>query len=50
MSKQLEGYAIYLEKCEQYGLEPVSLRHFVKQLTPDQLATFKHSGLNDEGI
>ena len=40
MNNQLEGYTRYLEKCAQYGLEPVTFRHFVMQLTSEQLQAF----------
>lgn len=42
MSNQLSGYQIYLEKCEQYGVEPISFRYFVLQLTIEQFKAFNH--------
>ncbi|WP_042472527.1 transcriptional regulator [Bacillus ndiopicus] len=40
MSMYREGYEHYLEKCEQFGIEPVNFHFYVMQLSQEQLVSF----------
>lgn len=40
MTMYEEGYNYYVAQCEQYGMQPLSLRYFVKQLTEEQLKAY----------
>lgn len=35
-----EGYKIYVQKCEQFGIEPVNFRYYILQLSPEQLQAY----------
>lgn len=34
------GYEVYVQKCAQFGLEPVNFRYYVLQLSPEQLEAY----------
>ena len=40
MSKYLDGYEFYCEMCERYGMEPISIRYYVIQLSQEQLSAY----------
>lgn len=40
MSKYREGYEFYCEMCERYGLEPISFRYYIIQLSQEQLSAY----------
>ena len=40
MSKYRDGYEFYCEMCERYGLEPISFRYYVLQLSQQQLSAY----------
>lgn len=35
-----QGFELYLEKCEQFGLQPVNFRYYVNQLSHDQFLAY----------
>ncbi|WP_336046618.1 transcriptional regulator [Solibacillus ferritrahens] len=43
-----EGYSVYVEKCEQFGLEPVNFRYFVNMLSPQQLLAYYNYAIEQE--
>lgn len=43
-----EGYYVYVEKCEQFGLEPVNFRYFINQLSPQQLRAYNYYAMQQE--
>lgn len=49
MTMYQEGYKMYLEKCEQYGLEPVNFRYYVMQLSQDQLNAYNEKAQQSRG-
>lgn len=40
MENYIEGYEIYCEACESYGMESMNYYLYVKQLTEEQLHAF----------
>lgn len=40
VSKYREGYEFYCEMCERYGLEPISFRYYIIQLSQEQLSAY----------
>ena len=45
-----EGYEMYRQKCEQFGMEPVSFRHYVQQLSQEQLIGFNEQARSMKGM
>ena len=50
MTMYREGYEVYVEKCEQFGLEPINFRYYVIQLTQEQLNTFNEQAQAMKGV
>lgn len=44
-----EGYEVYVEKCEQFGLEPVNFRYYVIQLSQEQLNAYNEQASSMKG-
>ena len=40
MSMYRDGYEFYCEVCERYGMEPISFRYYVIQLSQEQLFAY----------
>ena len=38
------GYIIYIQKCEQYELQPLSYKDFLLQLTKEQFSEYHRLG------
>lgn len=49
MTMYQEGYKMYLEKCEQFGLEPINFRYYVIQLSREQLNAYNEQAKIMEG-
>ena len=49
MTMYRQGYEVYVEKCEQFGLEPVNFRMYVMQLSTDQLHAFNEQARTFKG-
>ncbi|WP_431030389.1 transcriptional regulator [Lysinibacillus sp. LZ02] len=50
MTMYQEGYQIYREKCEQFGLEPVNFRYYVIQLSQEQLDAYNEQARVKKGM
>lgn len=44
-----EGYEVYRERCEQFGLEPINFRYYVMQLSHEQLNAFNEQARTKNG-
>lgn len=44
-----EGYEVYVEKCEQFGLDPVNFRYYVIQLSQEQLNAYNEQASSMKG-
>ena len=40
MAMYQEGYEMYVRKCEQFNLQPINIRLYVKQLSNEQLSAY----------
>ena len=49
MTMYQEGYEVYLEKCEQFGLEPTNFRYYIMQLSHEQLNAFNEQARAKKG-
>ncbi|MGN7479256.1 transcriptional regulator [Solibacillus silvestris] len=43
-----QGYSVYVEKCEQFGLQPVNYRYYVNQLSHEQLLAYNGYAIQQE--
>lgn len=48
MTMYRQGYEVYVEKCEQFGLEPINFRYYVIQLSPQQLTDYNNQAMQKE--
>lgn len=48
MSYFEKGYQMYVEKCEQFGLQPVNFRYYVNQLSYQQLLAYNGYAMEQE--
>ena len=48
MSIYEEGYTHYVAQCEVYGLQPLSLYYFVRQLSKEQLEAYNKCAATSE--
>ena len=44
-----DGFDFYLEKCEQFGLEPINFYYYVNQLSQEQLEYYNEAALRLKG-
>lgn len=49
MSMYQEGYEYYVSKCEFFGLEPISFRYYLIQLSQEQLDAYNEQALEMKG-
>lgn len=49
MTMYQEGYQHYIDKCKQFGLEPINFYYFVQQLTQEQLNAFNEQAQEVKG-
>lgn len=49
MTMYQEGYEVYCERCEQFGLEPINFRYYIMQLSHDQLNAFNEQARTKKG-
>ncbi|MGM9950899.1 MAG: transcriptional regulator [Lysinibacillus sp.] len=49
MTMYQEGYEVYLEKCEQFGLEPTNFRYYIMHLSYEQLHAFNEQARAKKG-
>ena len=40
MTDYREGYEFYRQVCEEHGLEPISFRYYIIQLSQQQLSAY----------
>lgn len=43
-----QGFELYVEKCEQFGLQPVNFRYYVNQLSHEQLLAYNQYATEQE--
>lgn len=43
-----QGFELYVEKCKQFGLQPVNFRYYVNQLSHDQLLAYNYYATEQE--
>lgn len=49
MGMYKEGYQVYVEKCTQFGLEPINFRYYVMQLSQEQLSAYNEQAMARKG-
>lgn len=49
MSQYREGYNYYVEKCMDYGLEPINIYYYVLQLSHEQLDAYNEQAKQLKG-